>query len=117
MNRNRLANGSEIEAAEAGRATRPFYWPRAPIHKSRRNALRCSALRLLTLAETIGHGGLALIGANSRSVRRIGTGATDKKRGAASRVRKSIRCGLTSSGPAKNHKAIRALFLTHKGRG
>jgi DNA invertase Pin-like site-specific DNA recombinase len=48
MNRNRLANGSEIEAAEADRATRPLHWPRAPTHKSRRNALRCSALRLLT---------------------------------------------------------------------
>ena len=43
MNRNRLANGSEIEAAEAARATRPLHWPRAPIHKSRWNALRCSA--------------------------------------------------------------------------
>jgi hypothetical protein len=45
--RNRRANGSEIEAAEPDRATRPLHWPRAPIHKSRRNALRCSALRLL----------------------------------------------------------------------
>jgi hypothetical protein len=47
MNRNRLANGSEIEAAEVRQATRPPHWPRAPTHESRRNAPRCSALRLL----------------------------------------------------------------------
>jgi len=47
INRNRRANGSEIEGAEAGRGTRPLHWPRAPTHKSRRNALRSSALRLL----------------------------------------------------------------------
>jgi putative transposase len=39
INRNRLASGSEIDAAEAGRGARPLHWPRPPIHKSRRNAL------------------------------------------------------------------------------
>jgi hypothetical protein len=46
INRNRLANGSEIEAAEAGRGHGRSI-SRTPILKSRRNALRCSALRLL----------------------------------------------------------------------
>jgi hypothetical protein len=40
MNRSRLANGSEIETAKAGRATRrPLHCPRAPLPQLRRNAL------------------------------------------------------------------------------
>jgi hypothetical protein len=46
INRNRPANGSEIEAAEAGRGHGRSI-SRTPILKSRRNALRCSALRSL----------------------------------------------------------------------
>jgi hypothetical protein len=46
--RNRLANGSEIEAAEASRGTRPLHQPRPPTRKSRRNALRCFAVRVVT---------------------------------------------------------------------
>jgi hypothetical protein len=46
MSRNRLANGSEIEAAEAGRG-HGHSISRTPTLRSRRNALRSSALRSL----------------------------------------------------------------------
>ena len=53
MNRNRLVSGSEIEAAEADRATRPT-------HKLGRNALRCSALRSLGIRDKSRAGFLGL---------------------------------------------------------